>query len=104
MTTGWSAEWCVLCAVLDDTNNIVDFNDSEDIISMQHNRRPWLIDGGFYNDVYVVYFLVGDTKERGWDDCIVAQKRMESPLEMIRCVEQRMEAPPINCALNTQIE
>lgn len=96
MITGWSAEWCELSAVLNDDGNIVEFNNSEDIVWFKHNRCDWHIDGGFYRDTYVVYFLVGlDTeKEKDWDDCIVAKETIKTPLEMIQCVERWMVSPP----------
>lgn len=96
MITGWSAEWCVLCAVLDNKGNIVEFNDSEDILWFRHNRMPWSIDAGWYRDRFVVYFLVGEPSDTvSWDSCIVARKETQTPLEMIQCVEQWMSIPPI---------
>ena len=95
MVSGWASEWCVLCAVLDDDGNIVEFNDSEDILWFRHLREPFSIDAGWYRDRFVVHFL--DEKPSDmitWDQAVCATREVQTAEEMIALVEQWMVKPP----------
>lgn len=95
MITGWAANWCVLCAVLDDDGNIVEFNDSEDIIWFTHLREPFTIDAGWFQDRFIIVFLNEIPNDMSpWDQCICARKEVKTAEEMIAAVEEWMVNPP----------
>lgn len=121
MFTGWSANWCNLFAVFDENRNIVQFNDSEDIVWFTHLREPWTIDAGFYQGDklyststydgsnrfggdFVIRFLVITEKDKelmdagakDWCDCIVKEEWFREPMAMVQQLEKWMETPPIS--------